>query len=236
MAGYVYSGGSGERLSDVLTWHDLEGNRIWIHSKATDSGREILSMEIQVVGLSALKPSKEEESLRLKLCARHQVPRTLNSLSSRTFRTLPSGQVLDEHSEIISRLLSEKSNSKNRSISLVEEVSSKTVDLGQSLRWDSSEEMSQAGKKSKDSILIAKVYVTLQSSGTRKLSSRTAELLGLDVSVVHTAVQVARRNGWLTSNGSGISGGVLTSDGEKAFIAAKGPERLARIMNTGGKK
>ena len=72
MAGYVFSGGTGERLSDVLTWHDHEGNRIWIHSKAMDKGREILSIEVHVVGAGALKPSKEEESLRLKLCTKRQ--------------------------------------------------------------------------------------------------------------------------------------------------------------------
>ena len=76
----------------------------------------------------------------------------------------------------------------------------------------------------------------LQSSGTRKLSARTADLLGLEVSVVHTAVQVARRNGWLTSNGSGVSGGVLTEVGQEMFIAAQGPMRLARIMNSGGRR
>ena len=236
MAGYVFSGGTGERLSDVLTWHDHDGNRIWVHSKSMDKGREILSIEVQVVGPKAAKPSKEEESLRLKLCAKRQVPSGYESVSSKTFRTLPSGQFLDEHSEIVSRLINDKNNSKNKSVQLLEEVSSRTVDLKSVYRWDSSEEIVQEGNKSKDAIVIAKVYEMLQSSGNRKLSARTADLLGLDVSVVHTAVQVARRNGWLTSNGSGVSGGVLTKEGEEMFIAAHGPVRLARIMNSGGKK
>ncbi len=236
MAGYVFSGGSTERLADVLTWHDDGGNRIWIHSKATDKGREILSIEVQVVGPRAIKPSREEEELRLKLCMRRQVPTSSEGVSSRTFRTLPSGQLLDEHSEIVSRLINEKNISKGKNVQLIEEVSSRTVDLKYVYRWDSSEEIIQEGKKSKDAIIIAKVYEMLQSSGSRKLSARTAELLGLDVSVVHTAVQVARRNGWLTSNGSGVSGGVFTEEGEKAFLAAHGPMRLAKIMSTGGKK
>jgi hypothetical protein len=236
MAGYVFSGGSSERLTDVLTWHDHEGNRIWIHSKAMDKGREILSIEVQVVGPRALMPSKEEESLRLKLCAKRQIPQAAESINSKTFRTLPSGQLLDEHSEIVSRLINGKTNSKNKSVQLIEEVSSKTVDLRTIYRWDSSDEIVQEGKKSKDAIIIAKVYEMLQSSGTRKLSARTADLLGLEVSVVHTAVQVARRNGWLTSNGSGVSGGVLTEEGQEMFIAAQGPTRLARIMNSGGRK
>lgn len=236
MAGYVFSGGTGERLSDVLTWHDHDGNRIWIHSKSMDKGREILSIEVQVVGPKAVKPSKEEESLRLKLCAKRQIPSGSESVNSKTFRTLPSGQLLDEHSEIVSRLINDKNNSKSKSIQLLEEVSSRTVDLKSIYRWDSIEEIVQEGKKSKDAIVIAKVYEMLQSSGNRKLSARTADLLGLEVSVVHTAVQVARRNGWLTSNGSGVSGGVLTDEGEEMFIAAHGPVRLARIMNSGGKK
>jgi hypothetical protein len=49
-------------------------------------------------------------------------------------------------------------------------------------------------------------------------------------------VQVARRNGWLTSNGAGLSGGVLTEEGEKLFRLANGPARVANIMNSGGKK
>lgn len=236
MAGYVFSGGTGEKLSDVLTWHDHDGSRIWIHSKAVNRGREILSIEVQLVGTRALKPSKDEESLRLKLCMKRQLPSSYESMNSKTFRTLPSGQLLDEHSEIVSRLINDKNNSKNRNVQLLEEISSRTVDLGYKYRWDSSEEILQEGKKSKDAIFIAKVYEMLQSSGTRKLSARTAELLGLEVSVVHTAVQVARRNGWLTSNGSGVSGGVLTEEGEKMFIAAQGPIRLARIMNSGGRK
>jgi hypothetical protein len=237
MAGYVVSGMSKERLNDVLTWHDHDGNRIWIHSKAIESGREILSIEVQVVGERALKPSKEEESLRLKLCARRQLPIEPESVNSKTFRTLPSGQFLDEHSEIVSRIFNERSSNREiNTIKLLEQVASKTVDLGRLYRWDSSDEIAREGKKSKDAILIAKVYEMLQSSGTRKLSSRTAELLGLDVSVVHTAVQVARRNGWLTSNGAGLSGGVLTEEGEKLFRLANGPARVANIMNSGGKK
>ena len=231
MTGYVVSGWKGERLTDVLTWHDHEGNRIWIHSKAIENGRAILSIEVQVLGTRALKPSKEEESLRLKLCARRQLPNESESVNSKTFRTLPSGQLLDEHSEIVSRLITQSSSDwEKKTLQLLEEFTSKTVNLARTYRWDSSDEIIREGKKSGDAILIARVYEMLQSSGTRKLSSRTADLLGLDVSVVHTAVQVARRNGWLTSNGAGFSGGFLTDLGHEMFLAVRGPERLERIM------
>lgn len=231
--GYVYSGGDIGRLGDVLTWHDQDDLRVWVHSKAVKSGREIVAVEVQVIDGQTLKPSKEEQSLRLKLCTKRSVPKGASPFKATTFRTLQTGQLLDEHSSLVSRIINQPKKSKNR-IQIVEDVTSKTINLRESLVWDSREEMLSDGKKSKDAIIIAKVYEMLQSSGTRKLSSRTAELLGLEVSLVHTAVQVARRNGWLTSNGAGLSGGVLTEKGNEVFLAVRGPERLARIMKKNG--
>ena len=231
--GYIHSGGDSERLGDVLTWHDQGEFRVWVHSKAVRSGREIVSVEVQVIDGKSLKPSKEEQSLRLRLCAQRPTPNGTSIFKATTFRTLQTGQLLDEHSSLVSRILNEPSKSRNR-IQIVNEITSKSIDLRRAFVWDSSDEMVTQGKKSKDAIIIAKVYENLQSSGSRKLSARTAELLGLEVSTVHTAVQVARRNGWLTSNGVGLSGGVLTEKGNEMFLAVRGPERLARIMNTNG--
>ena len=136
----------------------------------------------------------------------------------------------ENRSEIVSRINAQIGQKKNQKIQLVEEITSKSINLNDGYRWDTESEIRKAGAKSKDAILIAKVYEMLQSSGIRKLSARTAEILGIDVTAVHTAVQVARRNGWLTSNGVGIPGGVITEKGHKAFLAARGPERLERIM------
>ena len=231
--GYIYSGGDTARLGDVLTWHDQDELRIWVHSKAVKGSREIVAVEVQIIDGQSLKPSKEEQSLRLKLCTKRSVLNGAAPLKATTFRTLQTGQLLDEHSSLVSRIINQPLKSKNR-IQIVEEVTSKSLNLGHSLVWDSREEILADGKKSKDAIIIAKIYEMLQSSGTRKLSARTAELLGMEVSTVHTAVQVARRNGWLTSNGVGLSGGVLTEKGNEMFLAVRGPERLARIMKTNG--
>ena len=86
-----------------------------------------------------------------------------------------------------------ENNFKSKSVQLLEEVSSRTVDLKSVYRWDSSEEIVQEGKKSKDAIVIAKVYEMLQSSGNRKLSARTADLLVLELEVA------ARRTGGISS-------------------------------------
>lgn len=233
--GYVYSGSLSEHLNDVLTWHDEDGVRVWIHSKSTQTGREAVSVELQLIGPSTPKPSKEEEGLRLKLCSRRQLPSNSSGFKAMLFRTLPTGQLLDEHSEIVSRINSLLGQKKNQNVQLVEEITSKSVNLNHVYRWDTESEIRKEGSKSKDAILIAKVYEMLQSSGNRKLSARTAELLGVEVSVVHTAVQVARRNGWLTSNGAGLSGGFFTDRGHEMFLAARGPERLERIMTKLGK-
>ena len=228
--GYVFSGSGIEGSGDFLTWSERDGYRVWIHSKASILGREIVSVEIQAVGATSQKPSKEELAIRLKLCARIQLPKNRDTFKATIFRTLPTGQLLEEHAQVIARVQN-KSKSDSKKIHLVEEISSRTIDLKNKYVWDTSEEIKREGGKSKDAIVIAKVYEMLQSTGSRKLSARTAELLGLDVSIVHTAVQVARRNGWLTSNGVGLSGGVLTEKGNEVFLAAKGPERLARLMN-----
>lgn len=234
--GYVFSGTTSGQLIDVLTWHDQGELRVWVHSKASSGGRETVAIEVQRIDNNSPKPSKEEVTLRLKLCIRRLLPKEVNGFKATMFRTLPTGLVLDEHAEVVSQLLSEITGAKNQKISLVEEVISKTVDLRKVVVWDTSEEIKREGGKSKDAILIAKVYAMLQASGTRKLSSRTAELLNMDVSLVHTAVQVARRNGWLTSNGPGIAGGTLTESGLKMFKSSYGEEKLKIIMDSRGGK
>lgn len=234
--GYVFSGTGGGQLNDVLTWHDQGELRVWVHSKASSIGRETVAIEVQRIQANSSKPSKDEVSLRLKLCSRRPLPNKVNGFKASMFRSLPTGLLLDEHSEVVSQLLNEVSSKKNQKISLVEAVLSKTIDLQKVVIWNTSDEIKREDGKSMDAILIAKVYVILQSSGARKLSARTAELLDLDVSVVHTAVQVARRNGWLTSNGPGVPGGTITAKGEKLFKSLRGQERLERIMYSKGSK
>ena len=232
-SGYIYSGGDPRRVNDVLTWHDQENLRIWVHSRVISTSREIISVEFQVDDGKHPKPSKVEQTLRLRLAANRPAPIRRPTINATTFRTLQTGQMLDEHSSIVARIITQPSNS-NKKIQIVEDVTSTAMDLRNNVVWDSSEGMISEGKKSKDAIIIAKIYEMLQSSGKRKLSARTAELLGLEVSTVHTAVQVARRNGWLTSNGVGLPGGFLTEKGNELFLAVRGPERLARIMKKNG--
>ena len=58
--GYVFSGSGNEGSGDFLTWSERDGYRVWIHSKSSTLGRVIISVEIQAVGATSQKPSKEE--------------------------------------------------------------------------------------------------------------------------------------------------------------------------------
>jgi hypothetical protein len=69
----------------------------------------------------------------------------------------------------------------------------------------------------KDSIIISKIYADFSKRGTYLIAARVAEHLKIDVSTVHAAVRVARKNGWLTSVGPGRGGGELTRQGLEAY-------------------
>lgn len=231
-SGIVYSAGSGGKLGDVLTWHDLEELRVWIHSRVQNGGRDEIALEVQVVGTKPLAPSEEEKRVRLKLATIRVTSSDDLGIKSLMLRTLPTGKLLDQHAQLIGNEMN-RGHSDKRKVEIVKGVQGRGVQGTPIYRWDTTQDLEREGAKSKDAIIIAKVYVMQQASGTKRLAKRTAELLQVDVSVVHLALQIARRNGWLTSKGSGISGGDLTPEGEKNFVAAHGEERLSRIMRTG---
>ena len=80
--------------------------------------------------------------------------------------------------------------------------------------------------KGTDAIVIAKVYAEQSESGHKRPAKKVAELLNLETSIVYVAVRVARKNGWLTSQGSGSSGGSLTDEGQRMFVAVNGKQLL----------
>lgn len=99
------------------------------------------------------------------------------------------------------------------------------------------EEMGSSNKKpsslrasNTDSIVIAKVYAEQSESGHKRPAKKVAELLNLDASMVYVAVRIARKNGWLTSAGSGSSGGLLTPNGISMFESVKGNEILYSLL------
>ena len=57
-----------------------------------------------------------------------------------------------------------------------------------------------------------------------------AELLGISPDLVYVALRIARKNGWLTSLGTGNSGGVLTELGLKRFKEIDGEALLKKHL------
>ena len=50
-SGVVYRRAGVKKMpKDVITWQDLDGLRIWIHSRQTEHGFKPVSLEIQTLG------------------------------------------------------------------------------------------------------------------------------------------------------------------------------------------
>ena len=80
-------------------------------------------------------------------------------------------------------------------------------------------------------MLIAKVYSQISETGAKNAAKRCAQVLNVDSELIYVALRIARKHEWLTSQGSGKSGGQMTDKGEKEFRKSKGHERLARILS-----
>jgi hypothetical protein len=225
-SGIVFAGGSKSQLKDVLTWHDGQGRRVWLHSRQTsDSARVYISLSVQTFSNKLPKVSEEEKRLRMKLAAMHEYQLGAE-ISATSMREIATGEIIQTHSRLV---MSEMINqSKDRKIQLVSEIQSRTTSAHRLFLLDTAEEMGADGK---DAILIAKLYCQQSESGGRNSAKSTAEMLGIETSLVHTALRIARRNKWLTSLGAGKAGGELTELGAKKYIEFKGPERLSQILS-----
>ncbi len=228
-AGIFYSKANKVMPKDLITWHDRLPLRIFIHSREmADASRSIISITSQFVGDKPLKVSEEEKNLRIKLAS--QSPDVANKgVTSLQMRNVPIGKILEEHSEMIASNLQRISRNKNSEISLVSQIQSISTEKLKFIQIDSAEEMAQLGANSGDAILIALVYNLMYSAGPSKVAKRTAEFMHIEIDTVRTAVRIARRNGWLTTEGHGKSGGFLTPEGEKAFLKFNGPYRLSKL-------
>jgi hypothetical protein len=234
--GLVTAGGPVQALDAAVTWHDVPPLRIWVGSRVLDGGsgvRVAVSIDFQFMGETHRDPSVAERKARLELLnVIHANPNHRPDLDAITIRQFPVGSILEEHSQLIGEQVFKYGSPDAFRLNMVSDVTtfssrrdSKTVRDGQ-VR----EVLSNSNS---DNILIAYVYAQQFAAGATKLSKRTAELLGIDVSVVHVALKIARRNGWITSEGAGKSGGHLTELGELMFQNYDGPRRYEKLVIVG---
>lgn len=225
-SGIVFAGGSKTQLKDVLTWHDGLGRRVWLHSRQmSESTRVYLSLSVQTFSDKLPKVSDEEKRFRMKLAAMHEY-QSGAEITATAMREIAIGQIIQIHSRLVmSQLINQ---SMDRKIQLASDIQSRTTTANRLFLIDTAQEMRADGK---DAILIAKLYCQQSESGGRNSAKATAEMLGIETSLVHTALRIARRNKWLTSVGAGKAGGALTELGEKKFREFKGAERLSQILS-----
>jgi hypothetical protein len=231
--GLVVSSSRPHALDAAITWHDIEPLRIWVGSRRlvqSGGARVTVSIDFQYLGKIRRDPSAAERKSRLELL--NVVQPDSNSqtdLDSIAIRQFPVGRILEEHSKIIGEEVFKMEGPSSQKLNLVSDFVT-TSSRRDHKRPKNHEGHELLGNSNSDNILIAFVYARQFAAGATKLSKRTADLLGVDVGVVHVALKIARRNGWITSLGAGKSGGQLTELGELMFQSYDGPRRYEQIV------
>ena len=222
---------------DILTWHNTAPFRVWVHARKSNIGHKPISIEFQWIGASKeIKfPSEAETEARMQVARLAVADVNKSSLQASSFRGTPMGQVLDVHASLMVDWKFGEAYSKDKQVSLVNSVKHK----GFSEEWlnkhlagggnprPENEELRATGD---DSIIIAMAYSQQSVSGTKRPAKRTAEMLGIKTELVYVALRIARKNGWLTSLGTGNSGGTLTEQGLKRFKSINGEAILKRHL------
>ena len=234
--GLVTATGPVHALDAAVTWHDIPPLRIWVGSKVLEGesgARVAVSIDFQYLGEIRKDPIAAERKARLELLNVIQAnPNHRPDLDAITIRQFPVGRILEEHSQLIGEQVFKSGSSNTLRFNLVNDVSTA------SSRRDHKREHNNKGREvlgnsNMDNILIAYVYARQFAAGATKLSKRTADLLGIEVGVVHVALKIARRNRWITSEGAGKSGGQLTELGELMFQQYDGPRRYEQLVVEG---
>ena len=247
---------------DVLTWHDFNNFRVWVHSRKIKDGHRPIGLAIESMAPGSPKPSEEESELRLQLAAQVKGKTSDSFLQASSLRGIPLGQILEFHSALLTKskfssdyetllkatmratLADVKPRTKskvfdtdwqNKSLVIrTNKKGQKTISIenttGTDLDEESSTDNHELRAKSKDSILIAKVYSEQSESGNKRPAKRTAEMLQITTSLVYVAVRTARKHGWLSSEGTGNAGGTLTKSGADEFKRIKGEVRLLEYL------
>ena len=234
--GLVTAGGPMQAVDAAVTWHDVPPLRIWVGSRllgGESRARVAVSVDFQYIGDIRRDPTSAERKARLELLNIFQSNSNFRpDLDAITIRQFPVGRILEEHSQLIGEQVFKSDSSNSLRFNLVSDVTSVSSRKDHKRERDSLDR-ELLGNSNSDSILIAFVYARQFAAGATKLSKRTADLLGIDVSVVHVALKIARRNGWITSEGAGKSGGHLTELGELMFENYDGPRRYEQLVIEG---
>ena len=237
-SGVVYEQMGGELPANLLTWHDVLPHRVWVHSRLTEEGHKPLSVEIQWIGSSNELPAITDEEIEVRLLlAKVKIGNAAHSeLNASSLRAFSLGQILDNHATMVTkRKLKQRADSKT-TLRIAGRFEVETFVDGafeaQSMAFTTSHsERIVLRATSSDSLLIAKVYSEQTESGNKRPAKSTANLLHIETAMVYVAVRTARKNRWLSSEGSGVSGGRLTENGKRDFDAINGDKLIADYLS-----
>jgi hypothetical protein len=219
---------------DFVTWHDLLPYRIWIHSRSYKDGYKPISVELEWVGPNPSKLSDDEGDYRIKLAAQRKCDAETAELGPSTFRSIPFGAVLELHSDLVTKHRLQRIGKRNfDQFQMVRDFEMETYVDMDSLETNgssSSFENKELRASNSDSILIAYFYSQQTQNGSKKPAQMTAKYLGIEINLVYAAVKIARKKGWLTSNGVGTGGGVLTDEGKKAYKESESSAKVSEYL------
>lgn len=210
---------------DVITWQDLDGLRIWIHSRQTEQGFKPVSLEIQTLGNqrhpSGVDPN--EAKARAALAAVSPADLSGARIGHAQMRNLPMGHIMEFNSILISNEQARTLGKSERKLNLVhpEQEQYRVLNLNVTQGGRKIAKLTNEIRANKaDSILIAYMYAQISATGNKKAARNIAEMLEIESKFIYTALRNARKNGWLTTTGIGSSGGELTACGKKEFEKA----------------
>lgn len=237
-SGVVYEQIGAELPANLLTWHDMAPYRVWVHSRLTDDGHKPLSVEIQWIGSGKELPAitDEEFEVRLLLAKVKSGNAADTEINASTLRAISLGQILDNHAMMVTkRKLKQQSDSKN-TLRVAGRFEIETFAEGAFEVQTMAFATAQSNRKilratSSDSLLIAKIYSEQTESGNKRPAKSTANLLHIETAMVYVAVRTARKNGWLSSEGSGVSGGRLTDKGKRDFQSINGDKLITDYLS-----
>jgi hypothetical protein len=244
-SGVVYEQMGGELPANILTWHDVSPHRVWVHSRLTDDGHKPLSIEFQWIGESAEVPSIADEEIEARLfLAKVKIGQSVDTeINASTLRAFSLGQILDNHATMVTKRKLRNSDDSRTKLRVagrfeIETFSESDLD-GQPMALATTQlNRIVLRASSSDSLLIAKVYSEQTESGNKRPAKSTANLLHIETAMVYVAVRTARKNGWLSSEGTGVSGGRLTDSGHREFVSISGDKLISNYLSqfTGRRK
>lgn len=102
-SGIVHAPGAVGIPVDVLTWHDFNNFRVWVHSRKFKDGHRPIGLAIESMAPGSPKPSEEESELRLQLAAQVKGKASDSFLQASSLRGMPLGQILEFHSALLTK-------------------------------------------------------------------------------------------------------------------------------------